>query len=214
MPLRKTPLVTGEFYHVFNRSLEGFPIFKRSGNADIFMEMMVYYTQLSPPVRFSYYKRQKDKYKLDLKKRLVTVVAYCLMPNHFHFLLKQENDEGIKVFVQKLANAFSHYYNKKNNRKGPLFESAFKSVLVESEEQLVHLSRYIHLNPVTDYLVESPLDYPLSSCKSFVENSHKLPFDPSVVMAGFKDGKDYWDFLMSRKDYQRELDEIKRLILE
>lgn len=178
------------------------------------METVAYYTQKNPPVKFSYFRASRNKYKLDFKNRLVTIITYCLMPNHFHFLVRQEKDGGIRTFIQKTLNAYSHYFNLKNKQKGPLFESPFKAIIIESDEQLLHLSRYIHLNPVTGYLVEKPQDYEFSSCRLFLNNTSEPPFDVTPVLEFFKKSNDYFEFLMARKEYQRELERIKHLILE
>ena len=85
------------------------------------------------------------------------------MPNHFHLLLKQTIDNGISHFLSKFTNSYTKYFNTKYNRVGPVFQGVFKSVHIESDEQLMHLSRYIHLNPVVSAVVEKQnlLSYPL-----------------------------------------------------
>lgn len=90
--------------------------------------------------------------ELDIEKQfgppIVDILAFVLMPNHFHFLLKELAQEGISKFAQRLGNSYTRYFNKKYDRRGRLFESTYRSVLVETDEQLIHLSRYIHINPV------------------------------------------------------------------
>ena len=168
MGKRNTILVTGEVYHVFNRSSHKVPIFKNRRDFTIFIDAMSYYLQASPPVKFSKYRQNKKAYQLDLKNNLITIVNYCLMPTHFHFTLRQEKDNGIRLFIQKLTNSFAHYLNTKNESFGPVFTGNFKAIRVTSEEQLLHLSRYIHLNPVTDYLVEKPEEYSFSSHRIYL----------------------------------------------
>jgi len=77
----------------------------------------------------------------------IELIAYCLMPNHFHFLLRQANKDGIDKFIKSLSTRYTMYFNKKHKRVGKLYQGVYKAVLVESESQLLHLSRYIHLNP-------------------------------------------------------------------
>ncbi|MBU2591926.1 MAG: transposase [Patescibacteria group bacterium] len=215
MPVRKEPLVTDYFYHVLNRGARSAEIFKDSKDKNIFLELLTFYSQTNPPAKFSYYRIDRKKYQVDFSERLVTIVSYCLMPTHFHLFLRQEEDQGVKTFLQRVSNAYSHYHNLRHNYKGALFEGPFKSIGVDCENQFLHLSRYIHLNPVSAYLVDDPCDYPFSSCNLFVRGSGLgLPFDPSPVMSGFKNGEDYLDFLLAGKDYQRELASIKDLLLE
>ena len=214
MPARKTILATGETYHVFNRSLRNTPLFTDKREYRLFLETTKYYLQSKPAVKFSYYKAQPNKYGVDLGKTLVKIAAYCLMPNHYHFIIKQVEDLGIKNFIHRLSNSYSHYFNIKHEQKGPLFENRFKAVRIESHEQLVHLSRYIHLNPVTAYLVEDPEDYQYSSYNIYLGKKKSDFVDPSDVLANFSTPQKYKKFVLDQKDYQRELDRIKHLVLE
>lgn len=213
MPRRKTPLITGNFYHLFNRSIYRQPILSNKRDAELFLDSIYYYTQAKPPTKFSYYRKSPNAYPADLTNKLVTVISYCLMPNHFHLTVRQDEENGIKTFLQRVLNSFSHYYRKKYEGHGPLFESVFKAVRVETDEQLVHLSRYHHLNPVTSHLVEHPADYKFSSYNTYIKGS-KLFIDTSFVLSHFKTPKQYEDFVLSRKAYQRELDEIKHLLFK
>ena len=212
MPRRKTIFLEGEYYHVFNRSAFKQPILTKKNDLNFFHQLVQYYLQEKPPIKFSYYRANPDRYKIDTK-RLATIISYCYMPNHFHFTLRQESTKGIQKFMQKILNSFSHYYKLKNNLKGPLFESTFKSVYIESNEQLLHLSRYHHLNPVTAYLVEQPEDYEYSSYRQYMEKNYSL-IDPSIVLNQFRSKQEYTKFVINRKDYQRDFDKIKHLILQ
>lgn len=213
MSLRKTLLVSNEIYHIFNRSVRDMPIFKNRVDYRLFSEAMMYYLQPKPPVRFSIYRFQKKKYPVDLKEKIVTIVNFCLMPTHFHFTLRQEMNNGIKQFIQRLSNSFAHYFNLKYQTRGPVFEGNFKAVRVETEEQLLHLSRYVHLNPVTSYLVEKPENYPYSSYLIYLGREKSSIADCSVVMSGIS-RYNYEKFVLDQKNYQRELDRIKHLLIE
>lgn len=214
MPYRKTILATGEFYHVLNRLLDSTPIFNNKKNIYNFLLCAKYYLSSSPPVKFSLYRRNVNKYRISLTDPIVKMLAYCLMPNHFHFILFQNHDDGIKTYIQKLTNSYVHYINLKTKRKGALFESTFKAIRIESEEQLVHLSRYIHLNPVTAYLVEDPQDYEYSSFSAYMGCKSLIPLEPSLVLSQFSNLNKYKNFVLARSDYQRKLDKIKHLLLE
>lgn len=174
---------------------------------------MKYYLQPNPPTRFSIYKKQKSKFPLSLKKKLVKIVSFCFMPNHLHFALRQEMDNGIRQFMQRLLNSYAHYYNLKYQARGHVFEGNFKAVHIETEEQLIHLSRYIHLNPVTAFLIENPEKFPYSSYKIYLNQVKDEIIDPSPVMENFNP-RSYREFILDQKDYQRKLDEIKHLVLE
>ncbi len=181
--------------------------------------MVSYYKVENPPMRFSIFSdiRNKEyfcKRHFFPKDNLVEIIAYCFMPTHIHLVLQQMKKDGISIFMGKVLNSYTRYFNLKNKRKGPLWESRFKNVEVGTDEQLLHLTRYIHLNPVTANLVEDPSDWSFSSYKEYLgekqleENicnySRLLDIIP----------KDYRKFVSSRKEYQRELAGLKELFLD
>ena len=212
MPVRKTILATGEIYHIFNRSLRHTSLFNDKREHALFLSALTYYLQATPPVKFSLFRQQTQKYPLDLSQTLVKVLAYCVMPNHFHLLLKQHQENGIRVFLHRLTSSYGRYFNVKYDQKGPVFESRFKAVRVEDDEQLIHVSRYIHLNPVTGYLVKDPRDYPHSSYKIYLGKERSKFVDPSEIMNGIS-FEEYEQFVLDQKDYQRELKKIEHFLL-
>lgn len=214
MSQRKTILTSGEYYHVFNRSVQKFPIFKGQRECDLFLESTGFYLQTKPPTKFSLYRRNRDKYPILLDDKIITLVNYVLIPNHFHFTLFQNKDYGVQKFIQKVTNSFAHYFNIKYKNTGHLFEKNFEAAHIESNEQLIHLSRYIHLNPVTAYLVEKPEDYKYSSYRIYIKEEKSEIVDSSIIMKQFSSVESYKKFVMDQKDYQRKLDKIKHLLHE
>lgn len=213
MPQRKVALVTGEHYHVISRSSLKRPIF--TGNDAVIAESCLkFYTRTESYPKFSYYLHTKDRPQLDYSARLVTIEAYCIMPTHFHLLLKQEVDSGIKTYLQRSLVSYSHYYNKKHREIGPLFSGRFKAVHIETEEQFMYVSRYIHLNPSSAGIVEDPQDYPYSSLNEYRKDIANLPIDPSYVLDCFSSKESYLQFVLSRKDYQRKLQYLKSQLLD
>jgi putative transposase len=213
MPPRQGILATGETYHVFNRGLHHEPIFTEKREFRLLLDTAAFYLQSDPSVKFSYYRQQPNKYEVNLEKTLVNIHAYAIMPSHFHFLLTQKEEGGIRKFIHRLSSSYSKYFDIKHDQKGPVFEARFKTVRVGSQEQLTHLSRYIHLNPVTAFLVESPEDYEFSSYKCYVGLEKSSFVDPSLILDSFSSDS-YKDFVMDQKDYQRELKTIDHLTLE
>ena len=213
MPLRKTILATGEIYHVFNRSVQGIPIFRGKTEYETFKETIRFYLQPEPPTKFSIYRMHSSRYKIKLTRKLVTIINFCLMPNHFHFTLRQEEENGIRNFIQRISNSFAHYFALKYQNSGPVFEGNFKAIRVENNEQLLHLSRYIHLNPVSAYLVENPRDYPYSSYSTYLGMEKEDFVEPAIILEQFTSPWQYEKFVLDQKDYQRSLEVIKRLTL-
>ena len=148
--------------------------------------------------------------------KIVEVVAYCLMPNHFHLLIKQRKEKGITTYVSNFINAYTKYFNTKHDRIGPLFQGVFKAVYVESEEQLTHLTRYIHLNPVTSSLIkpEDLATYPWSSYAPYIQCRANELIDVSTIKTIFELVPDYRRFVSDQISYAKELHAIKHLTLE
>lgn len=215
MPSRKIPLIAGEYYHIYNRSQFSLPIFKKDIDAKAFLKTLIYYALINPPRRLSYEKRYKENATrpFDYKDRLVSILAYCIMPNHFHLLLRQEVDGGISTYMQRLTLSFVHYYNIKYKQKGHLFESGFKSVLIESGNQLLHVSRYIHLNPTSAKLVKDPLKYKYSSLQYYVHGGEKLPLYFENILLG-KSREQYRKFVYDNLKYQQTLQFIKNQLID
>lgn len=214
MSLRKILLATGEIYHIFNHSVQGIPIFKGERECNMFLEAMEFYQQKDPPTKFSFYRSNRDKFPIKKDLRLVTLFCFCIMPNHFHLLLRQDQENGIKKFIQKVSNSFAHYFCLKYQTRGHIFEGNFKAVRVESNEQLLHLSRYIHLNPVTSYIVNTPQEYPYSSYQLYTDKKQSSFIDKSYILSHFSSVEKYKEFVLSQIEYQRTLHEIQHLLLE
>lgn len=220
MPYRKTVIVSDQVYHVFNKGVAGAPIFSTSKDFLRFLDLTNYYRFKETPVSFSQFKKidSKERQKIfeDLVKRndkQIEILAFCLMDNHFHFLIKQISDNGITRCISNLQNGYAKYFNIRSNRSGPLFNPMFKGVRIETDEQLLHVSRYIHLNPSTGYLVEIKdlVKYPWSSLLNYIGEG-KYQFISTDLILGLISKKKYQEFVFDQAEYQRELGKIKHLL--
>lgn len=110
---------------------------------------------------------QLDRFSLN-KEKCVEILGYCLMPTHVHFIIRQKMGKRISIFMSNLLNSYTRYFNVKYKRKGPLWVGRFKRILVETDEQLCHLTRYLHLNPVSAGLVSKPEDWRYSSYEQYL----------------------------------------------
>jgi putative transposase len=212
------PLVNNQIYHVVTRSIAGFTVFNSADDYARIKLAVYYYSFEDCPNRFSHH-YLKDRTNIatirnDLadKKKLVEIIAYCIMPTHVHLVLRQAADRGISDYMQRIFISYAKYFNTKYNRKGPLLEGRFKSILVDDTEQLLHLTRYVHLNPSTAYLVNYPEDWEMSSYREFIGAEH----DPICAFADLLqiNTERYRKFVEDRKDYQRKLAGLKRLTLD
>ncbi len=224
MPGRNIPLVTEQTYHIVNRGVASQPIFTHAHDYQRALDTLFFYQNIHPPFRYSYFKRLPPKERnriLDSLKRekefLVDILAYCFMPNHIHLLLVQRQERGISLFMSQVANSYTKYFNTMKKRTGPIFQGKFKAVRIETDEQLLHVSRYIHLNPYTSYVVKK-LDqlerYPYSSFAEFLGLSSTNSCDKTTILANFSSKASYKSFVYNQADYQRELEKIKHLTLE
>ena len=223
MPGRLTPLVNDQIYHVFNRGINHQPTFLNKYDYKRGVLTTNYYRFSNLPIKLSRLLTlsNEDRTRIldNLKKendKLVEILAFCLMPNHFHFLLRQIKDKGISKFMGNLQNSYTRYFNTKNERDGSLFLDQFKAVLIRTEEQLIHVSRYIHLNPYTSYVVrdlDSLFKYPWSSLPEYLKGKPEI-CKLETIMSFFKTPKAYQDFIKDQADYQRELHKIQHLALE
>jgi putative transposase len=162
MPLRIVPLIPDTYYHVYNRGSEKRIIFLQKA----------YYLNFLDRIR-----ENKDKYE-------ITLLSYCLMPNHFHFLIKQGVNGSIQEFMNSIQLGYAKYFNTKNERVGPLFQGRFKAKIVETDEYLLELSAYIHRNP--HGIRHTLSSYPYSSYKEFVTKRENL-VDIHPILSYFSD---------------------------
>lgn len=213
MPYRTTPLVNDEFYHIFNRGVEKRSIFATTSDYEHFLRILNYYQFEGPKPRFSQFNRFQN-FKLEQNQKIVEIICYCLMPNHFHLLLRQTRDGGISEFMRKISDSHTRYFNTKYERIGSLFQGAFKAVRIESDEQLIHVSRYIHLNPSVSLLVKDLKDYPWSSYPDYIGTRNSKLCVKKPIISFFKSKGDYEKFVLDQEDYGKSLEFIKHHLMD
>src|SRR5260221_1001368 len=217
---RKIVFANNEYYHVFNRGVEKRPTFTSKYEYVRARDSMNFYRFGELPIRYSKFlnlnrdKKAQFLHALNTDQLQVEIIAYCLMRNHFHFLLKQLKENGIVKFMAKYTNSYTKYFNTKHDRVGPLFQGIFKAVHVESDEQLLHLSRYIHLNPVLGFIVklEELAQYHWSSYPEYLDKKNATMINATEVLSFFKSGSDYEEFVLNQVDYAKQIKQIERLI--
>lgn len=214
MPKRREIFASGEVYHIYNRGVEKRVIFEHTREYQHFLELLQFYQRLHH-LRFSKLTSQ-ERVKIITDEKgepLVEILCYCLMPNHFHLVLKQIVDLGVPRFVQLIGNGYSHYFNKLHERVGPLFQGKFKAVRIQDNKQLLHVSRYLHLNPVVSSLVERPDEYPWSSFQEYI-TGQKGFCSKDLILGQFKTIASYQKFVEDYADYAKKLHRFEHLMLE
>ena len=204
------------FYHIYNRGVEKRNIFLDEEDYRVFLSYLKIY--LSPKeIILEEIKREKNlgfdqiMEKISQLQRMknfvgrIKLISFCLMPNHFHFLLRQEEADDMKFFMKSLSVKYAQYFNKKYHRVGHLFQGRYRAVLVDGEEYFLHLSRYIHLNPRNILDKGQKLaDYPWSSYPFYLGKGQASWLDKKLLTAHFSGLKG-----LGFNSYQRFVEEYK-----
>jgi len=175
MPARHQEFQAGEYYHIYHRGVNRQKIFFETEN-------------------YMYFLRLVDKYRQILA---MNVVAYCLMPNHFHFLFQPQKTDNLSDFMHRLQLSYAQALNKRYKRTGPLFDNRerFQHKHVYSERYQILLCRYIHVNPLKDGLVQRLEDWAFSNYLEFIEARQGKLFVPSFREKFFATPAAYAEFV-------------------
>lgn len=225
--MKKPQFVEDQIYHIYNRGIEKRETFLENKDYFRFIHDMFEFNDENPVINnFNHLKKVKDNSNsievIEVEPRyhkprklLVEIMAFVLMPNHFHFLLKQKQENGIIKFMQKLGTGYTMYFNKKNERVGSLFQGRFKAVLVEKESHFIYLPSYIHLNPLDlDYRGSTSIELQLKDKLEFLENYRWSSYPDYIGQKNFPSitsRNQYLEFFGGQEGYKNE---IKRLLKE
>ncbi|MBI4022854.1 transposase [Candidatus Berkelbacteria bacterium] len=208
MAVRHESIITGEVYHVFNRGVEKRDLFIDDVDRQHFLDVLSFYLDEVQATRFSFLttkQRQRMLQKMPTHPR-VEILAYCLMGNHFHLIIRQLGDEGIRRFLHRALNSYARYFNTRYERVGALFQGRFRAVRVTSDAQLLHLIRYLHLNPYVSHLVETLDSYTWSSHPLYAAQRETRLVRITQGMSFFdNDPERYRKFLEDYQEYARSL---------
>jgi len=187
--------VADSFYHIYNRGVNKAPIFLDEKDYVTFLGLFKRYLGHEPektPFR-TLYPNYSDQIEL---------LAFCLMKNHFHLFVYQHTDFAIRDLLKSLSVAYGMYFNRRYKRVGPIFQQRYKAVRITDDAQLLHISRYIHMNPY------NYLDHSWSSLPYYTQERDAPWIKPSRVLELFE-GTKYLDFLAEYEDRRDELQELK-----
>ncbi|MBU2051900.1 transposase [Patescibacteria group bacterium] len=168
------------YHHIFNRGCFKQKIYRKKKDYEVFIDILKYYLHypaLSPLSKLSATKLKGVK-QPTLPYQLL---AYCLMPNHFHLLLKQvEAAPTLSDFLKKISITYAMYFQHQYHHSGALFQGKFKSAQVYPDEGLLYVSKYIHLNP-KELEGSDPSDYPYSSLRDYFNGTSKDWLHPEII---------------------------------
>ena len=176
----KEKIFPGNFYHILNRGNEKQNIFYEHENYLFFLRRLRHYVE----------------------KFHVFVICYCLMPNHFHLCLKETIEQGISQVMLGLQTSYAKAINKQRGRVGHLWQDTYKHVHVDKDEYLLHLTRYVHLNPVKAGLVKKAEDWEFSSYCDYIGLRQGTLPQMEIILSCFATGNGYLQFV---EEYQEEV---------
>lgn len=205
MPYRKIDFKVGNIFHIFNRTVNKETIFSLNKNKqeiNRFFALIDFY-RLNFKISYSDYILIDENRKKEIKNsagkcQIIEIYVFSLMPNHFHFIIKQLQPKGISNFMSKIQNSLAKYYNIKHKRHGSLFCEMFKAVRIKSNEDLNIVSRYIHLNPVTANLIKKNelSTYPLTSFPYYLDKSICKFINKKPILDNFKNIRSYKKYIL------------------
>lgn len=220
MPTRADILFNGGYYHIYNKNIEPLTIFTDENLNNEFINTFIYYRSSKSQPRYSFFKKLKREIKTMKLKEIfhssffiIDIISFILMPNHYHFLIKQRINNGVIIFMSNIINSITRYYNTKVKRKGPVFLPQFRSRRILSVEQLVYTSRYIHTNVYAGSIVktkEEIFTYPYSSVNSYRTDNDLLKINTVPVLSYFNNDRErYKKFILDNAEDQKTREMVK-----
>jgi putative transposase len=189
----------GDIYHVYNRGVNKADIFVTIKDYAVFLHRLK--ENLFPELINKKKLSLVEKRRKTLPPNSFDLVAYCLMPNHFHLLIQQKTGLSITKLMSKLCTSYSMCFNKAYDRIGAVFQDQFKAVLIESNEQLLWTSYYIHKNPVEADIVKNPNNYKWSSFSEYFNQNNNLKLcNKEIIFGQFKSETQYLKYFEDKEN--------------
>ncbi len=191
--------VEGGFYHVYNRGVEKRVIFQDPQDYKVFLSYLKCYLEtpkrvIIREINIKGHNFKRPERSLNNFFEKLDLLAFCLMPNHFHLIVKQTQQKSMEYFMRSLLTRYTTYFNRRYQRVGHLFQGTYKASLIDREGYLLHLSRYIHLNPVKETPLRIGEEHKIllnsfSSYKDFIGNKKTAWVKPEVILSYFDTNK-------------------------
>lgn len=216
MPSKNTlkDYVEQSYYHLYNRGINKEKIFLDDQDYKTFLSYLKFYLTL-PDL-------QGDSLKVSPSRLLknyngqIKLISYCLMPNHYHLMVWQNEADRINYFMRSLATKYSRYFNRKYKRLGPVFQSVYKAVIIDNESQMLYLSKYIHRNPLGILPSRSLLEgYKYSSYGNYLGLFNQNWINKEAILGMFSKSKTnntYREFI--EETDERDLPTVKSVVIE
>lgn len=193
--------IADHYYHLYNRGLNKDELFRDDVDYRYFEGLLQRHISIAPTAD------SNGKLYLFLRPE-IDLVSYCLMPNHFHMLVYIRTDSAATRLMRSVITAYTMYFNRKYKRRGPLYENRFKAVPIVAEDQLMHITRYIHLNH-WDYK-----SWPWSSYRDYLAEHPRNWIAPQSILELFDSTQKYQEFVDDYNQLQREREELKKSLAD
>lgn len=214
--MRKTQFVNNEYYHIFNRGVDKRETSLNYEDMARFFQSMSEFNTIEPigSIFENSFRNTALGGSTAKSEKLVNFVCYCLNPNHYHFILEQVADNGIQKFMHRLGGGYTWYFNNKYKRTGSLFQGRYKSVHIDTNEYLLHVSAYVNLNNKAHQFGGSTAKLTMSSWKEYLKNSKEGFCNKEIVLGQFNNIEEYKKFAEDSLKNIREKKEMEKLLLE
>lgn len=204
--MRKENFVSGEYYHIYNRGVDKRDIVNNKKDVERFIESIYKFNQIKTIGSIANSRKTQIGPEALSGEPLVSIVAYCLNPNHFHFVLKQLEDGGISKFMQKLQGGYTSYFNLKNLRSGSLFQGAFKVHIINNDYYFNKIIGYVNKNYKVHDIPKNKRNLIFASDVEYENNKFKIVFK--------NDGEEILKIFGGSKSFKKHCEEIIAFILE
>jgi len=207
---------TDRYFHVCNKSISNYNIFSSPEDAQRVIKALVYYNgNMTSSMGLGSFIKNKPDYIFNspisrLSHNELKILCFCVMPDHYHLLVRIHQKSTLSKYINDVENSYTRYFNIKHNRKGPLWQSRFRSIEIEGSDILLHVSRYIHINVTTANLVLKPEDWPFSSYREFISSPDNLKYIHEISISKIAT---YKKFVENQIDYQKKLRLIKKHLM-
>lgn len=219
--MRKTQFINGEYYHIYNRGVDKRQIFLDEEDYLRFLRSLKdfnnksYYEERSKIIK-TYGFKELSSFLAKVEK-VVEIICYCLVPNHFHLILKQLVGEGIPKILHKIGTSFTNFVNKKSGRSGSLFEGPYKAIHIDNNDYLLWLSGYVNGN-IEIHGVAKAENYRWSSCSSFSgPTNNEIISNREIILSRFNElekYKEYENFVKIVIKESKERKDLEKYLLE
>jgi putative transposase len=214
MPSKYTvrSFVGGGVYHVYNRAVKEKTLFRDNSDYETFRFYLYIYLK---PLKTVLEQYENLPFRLQIKNlhKEIDALAYCLMPDHFHLLLKQTSKDGVSKLMKQVTNAYTEYYNKKYHTSGPLVQGRYKATTLEKDSYLLQVARYIHLDPVLAQLAPTAQEYTWSSMKEYYGSAVESICNKRLVLSYYSSPKSYTAFVNDSANFAKEKPKLKTLLI-